>query len=153
MKPVLILAGVAGLFALSAPACAQSDWTYLVCLADFVEEKPDGSVRSWSETHHYRYDADRAERFDEAAERWADDCVVGGEGYFGADAHIANGEVRCIRAGTNESGGELYYDRSIYLDTGRYTILDYSYVNGASTSRNAEGECRVRPEVPPVKQP
>lgn len=148
----LITSSLAAL-TLSFSAAAQHDWAYLVCLAEVVQETPDAEVTTSNEVHHFRFNAERAERFDEAAERWADDCVVGGEGYFGASQTVSDTEIRCIRAGTNAVGGELYYDRSIYLDTGRYTIADYSYEEGAATSRNAQGTCRMRRVPAPVKQP
>lgn len=137
--------------ALSA-AAQELDWAYMVCIVDLTEDSPAGEAQEWREVRQYRFTDERVEWVDPEAETWVEDCVEGG-GYFAAQQSISQSEIRCIRAGTNEGGGELYYDVSINRLTGDYTLFDYSYVNGAATSRNGTGHCRLRRVPAPTKQP
>ena len=125
---------------LSGAAMAQAEWTYLECTVEVTERRPDGKEETFADVTTFRFNAERAELFDPATGAWIHDCVEG-DGYFGASESVSESEVRCIRAGTNEVGGELYFDRSIYRDTGRFTVADHSYGEGAWRHWTAEGVC------------
>ena len=132
-------AGLAGLL-LSGASMAQGDWTFVDCSFDGVERLAGGKEERWSGATTFRFNAERAELFDPATGAWIHDCVEG-DGYFGVQESVTDSEVRCSRAGTNEAGGELYFDRSIYRDTGRFTVADHSYGEGAERHGTAEGLC------------
>ncbi|WP_291843152.1 hypothetical protein [Maricaulis sp.] len=127
--------------AFSGAAIAQSGWTYLECTADVTERRPDGTEGTVTTVTSFRFNAERAERLDPATNAWIHDCVEG-DGYSCVNETVSDSEVRCTRAGTNAGGGELYFDRSIYRETGRYTVQDFAYdKNGAAHSWRADREC------------
>ncbi len=138
MKTILA-AGLAGTL-LSGAVLAQDAWTHLECRSEVTERLPDGGEEVFATVTHFRFNADEAELYDPLTGAWIHDCVEG-DGYFGASLTISDSEIRCIRAGTNEAGGELYFDRSIYRETGRFTVADHSYGEGAWRHWTAEGLC------------
>lgn len=136
----ILVLGSLSVLVLSSSAAAQGDWTFVDCTFDGVERMADGKEERWSGATTFRFNAERAELFDPATGAWIHDCVEGG-GYFGVQESVTDSEVRCSRAGTNEAGGELYFDRSIYRDTGHFTVADHSYGEGAERHWTAEGLC------------